>query len=404
MRIGPFSYDFASLPTIGLRALRDARLRQRIIEGAGVSSSRPSRVLAAMALQAKITMDRAVCALRFGLSPSLSNDEWLRIVEEVTRARRLWDACDWIDRPQRYHVSPPALQAPALHRERSRGVDFQDLSFESGYEPHREEPGYDRWLGYRANRTAHAWVLRHDRRPRPWLVCIHGYSVGIPFLDFQTFPVAWLHEELGLNLVMPVLPLHGPRKIGWQSGDGFFTGDILDMIHAEAQAVWDLRRILSWVRLQQPTAVGVYGLSLGGYNAALLAALDPDLACVIAGIPASDFVRLGQLHTRPATLKLAEQAGLNWDEVGRLLRVVSPLALPSRVPHRRRYLFGGVADCIVPPDQVRDLWQHWNRPRIAWYDGSHLSFPWESPVTALLQEALGAAFGPPDEEPQRAVA
>ena len=46
-----------------------------------------------------------------------------------------------------------------------------------------------------------------------------------------------------------------------------------------------------------------------------------------------------------------------------MLRVASPLALEPRVPRERRYLFGAVADRLVPADQVRDLWRHWERPR-----------------------------------------
>jgi len=401
MRIGPFSYNFA-LPTFGLQALRDESRRQRVINGRR-GASRSSSAPVSFALQAKISMDKAACALRFAMSPTPCNQEWLRIVGEVKDARRLWEARHWTSHPERYHESPPVLDTPALHRERSNGTDFLGLSFESGYAPHSDEPGGGRWLDYRPNRTAHAWVIRHRGRPRPWLVCIHGYSCGIPFLDFQIFPIAWLHEELGLNLVMPVLPLHGPRKIGWQSGDGFFGGDVLDTLHAEAQAVWDLRRILSWVRLQQATAVGAYGLSLGGYNAALLAAVDPDLDCVIAGVPATDFVRLGQLHCRPTALLAAEQAGLDWDDVKCVLSVVSPLVLPPRIPKSRRYMFGGLGDCIVPPDQVHDLWEHWDRPRIEWYDGSHLSLPWEAKATALVHEAVSTALGVQNED-ERAVA
>jgi hypothetical protein len=41
----------------------------------------------------------------------------------------------------------------------------------------------------------------------------------------------------------------------------------------------------------------VYGLSLGGYNAALLAAVESELAGVIAGIPAADFVSKNVIPT-----------------------------------------------------------------------------------------------------------
>jgi pimeloyl-ACP methyl ester carboxylesterase len=222
-------------------------------------------------------------------------------------------------------------------------------------------------------------------------MCVHGYGSGFPLIDFAAFRVGWLHEDLGLNVVLPVLPFHGPRRTGWQSGEGFFAGDVLDTLHAEAQAIWDLRRILSWVRAQDGGPVGVYGLSLGAYNGALLAALEDDLACVVAGVPAVDLVRLGRLHSARVAQR-AEEAGLDWQDVYRVYRVISPLTLPSRVAHERRFMFAGSADCIVPEDQVRDLWLHWDRPRIAWYEGSHLSFPFESAVQTFLRDAMQETF------------
>ena len=109
-------------------------------------------------------------------------------------------------------------------------------------------PVATRWLGYERNRTAHAWLLRHPGPPRPWLVCVHGYRMGFPLADFTGFPAAWFHHELGLNVAFPVLPLHGPRKIGLRTGDGFLSGDYLDTIHLQTQAVWDIRRLIRWLR------------------------------------------------------------------------------------------------------------------------------------------------------------
>ena len=72
-----------------------------------------------------------------------------------------------------------ARGAGAALAPQSLGFSFEHLSFESGYEPHLGEPGRERWLSYALNREAHAWVLRHARPGRPWLVCIHGYGMGI---------------------------------------------------------------------------------------------------------------------------------------------------------------------------------------------------------------------------------
>ena len=69
-------------------------------------------------------------------------------------------------------------------------------------------------------------------------------------------------------------------------------------------------------------------------------------------------------------------------------RVISPLDLAPRLPRERRYLFGGIADRIVPADQVRDLWRHWEEPRIVWYQGSHVTFRAHPAVNRLLEDAL----------------
>jgi cephalosporin-C deacetylase-like acetyl esterase len=146
--------------------------------------------------------------------------------------------------------------------------------------------------------------------------------------------------------------------------------------------------LLAWVRAQDAPAVGVYGLSLGGYNAALLASLEPELACVIAGIPATDLTALTQRLDSPYKLERFKQADFAWEQIEEILRVVSPLALSPKVPLERRYIFGGAVDRLIPPSQVWALWQHWERPRILWYAGSHVSIHWEPKVRALVREAL----------------
>jgi dienelactone hydrolase len=191
-----------------------------------------------------------------------------------------------------------------------------------------------------------------------------------------------------MNLILPVLPLHGPRKIRRISGDGMLAGDLLDTVHAFAQAAWDLRRVTSWVRAQGATRIGVFGLSLGGYSTALLSCFEGDLACAIAGIPASDFARLSWRHGPPDSLRAAEELGVGLNETTFLKKVVSPLALEPRIPFERRYLFGGSADQLVPPDQVRDLWRHWGQPKMHWYPGAHVTFPMHPPVRRFIDGAL----------------
>jgi hypothetical protein len=230
--------------------------------------------------------------------------------------------------------------------------------------------------------------MRHPGPDRPWLVCVPGYRMGHPAVDFAGFRARWLYRELGLNVAIPVMPLHGPRRIGRRGGDGYLSGDFLDTIHAQSQAIWDIRRLIAWLREEGAPRVGVQGVSLGGYTTALLASLEEDLDCAIAGIPAVDFLRLARSHAPAILLRVARAMGIRFDRIELLLRVISPLAHTPRVPRTRRYLYAGVADRLAPPDHALDLWNHWDRPRFEWYHGSHVSFLWERGVRDLLEEAL----------------
>jgi hypothetical protein len=341
-----------------------------------------------MALAGQVACDEAILSTMLLGVGRPQGDDFIRIAGEIDAAREQFASAGWLEKPAEYHTAPPDLVDPQLRSASLRGIAYEKLSFDSGYEPREGEPGRDRWLGYTRNRKAHAWVLRHAGGDRPWLVCIHGYQMGSPGIDIRAFRPDWIHEKLGINMIFPVLPLHGPRAKGRRSGDGFIAGEILDTVHAEAQAMWDIRRLLSWVRSQGEGPVGAYGLSLGGYNTALLASLDPDLACAIPGIPATDFTRLFYRHSPSLQVREGEFHGLVEEHMGEVLRVVSPLELEPLVPHDRRYIFAGVADRLVPADQVRDLWRHWDRPRIEWYQGAHVTFAAHPAVRGLIKEAL----------------
>jgi len=340
----------------------------------------------------EVAVDQAVLAQMAISAPAHGlRRDGARVAAEVQEALALFRERGWSESPETYHRTPPPLEKSEVRRRRTRSTHFEHLSFDSEYEPREDEPGRERWLSYAPCRTAHAWVLRHSEaghRPRPWLVCIHGYQMGVPLVDFGAFRPDWLHERLGLNLLLPVLPIHGPRRIRRISGDGFLAGDLLDTVHALAQTAWDLRRLVSWIRAQGGTQIGVYGLSLGGYSAALLACFDPGLRCAIAGIPATDFARLSWKHGPADSLRRAEELGLGLNETSDLKRVVSPLALAPRLPRSARYLFGGAVDQLVPPDLVRDLWLHWERPRILWYPGAHCTFATHRDVRGFIEDAL----------------
>jgi len=362
------------------------------------------------ALAAQVAMDEAVLAVMLSPRRYPRRADYERVGAEVLAVLELYESRGWLDDPRAYHPEPPPLD-PALvrlthRRGRVLGLSYEHLSFPSGYAPWSGEPGRERWAAHVANRTSHAWLLRHDDdRPRPWLVCVHGFGMGSPRTDFAGFRAARLHRELGLNLALPVLPLHGPRRTGHFSGSGAMSFDLLDTVHAVAQGAWDIRRLLAFLVEAQPAppAIGIYGLSLGANVAALVAGLPGPargsgvsggsgaLDLVIAGIPASDLLALFAHHTPARLRRRARAHHMLGEEPGRVFRVVSPLAVEPSVPPPRRYIFAGLGDRMSTPWQAQRLWEHWGGPEISWYAGNHVGFFWSKEAARFVEEALADA-------------
>jgi len=357
-----------------------------------------------LALASKVALDEFFFTTEIASANFVPLRDHARMTREMHEALELFASRHWIDDPRIYHLDPPALEVTRIEAIHSAWLSHRHMRFDSEYAPHAGEPGRERWLGYRANRTAHVRLLEHAGAKRPWLICIPGYRMGHHLVDFTGFRARWLHKTLGLNVAIPVMPLHGPRRDGRRGGDGFFTGDFIDTIHAQTQAVWDVRRLAGWLRARGAPRVGAYGVSLGGYTTALLASLECELDCVIVGIPAIDFMRLLRAHLPSIVERAALRVGLSFREIEQLLQVISPLALSLQVPRERCFIFAGIADQLASPDHARDLWRHWGEPRIAWYHGSHVSFLWEAEVKSLLEEAFRATGLLPPDRPTNVAA
>jgi len=376
----------AAARTAGYLSPRGAARRHRQLAEAGVAEPPSAREIAG-----HVALDEVAMAV-FQLAKSApSAVRWSTIAAEVEQASERWEREGWLDDPASYHGAPPPPIADHRHRRVRVGRrTVEGLSFLSGWAPHPGEPGRDRWLGYRPNHVARVYVLRHSGPPRPWIVCVHGAQMGRPTIDTRVFGVEHLYRDLGLNVALPVLPLHGRRRPPPEMDAMFPTVDLLDNVHGLAQGAWDVRRVLAWVRAQGAPGVAVLGVSLGGNVTALVAGLEPALDCVIAGVPVSDFPSLFRRSTPPRYRGRPEFA-LMGEPAQRLHRVVSPLALWPATPRSRRFLFAGAADRLIDPvGQVLPLSRHWGSPVTHWFPGGHVGHLRRADIAGFVDDALRA--------------
>ena len=340
------------------------------------------------ALVGHVAIDESIMALAIGPNRFPRRSEYQRVGEELGRARALFEERGWLDRPESFHQTPPPLEDPATSRGWALGRSYERLWWPSGYRPHLGVPGTDRWLAFESNRTASAWLLRHPEPDRPWVVCIHGFGTGSAFMDLVSFHAGHLHDDLGVNVAAIVLPVHGARKPNRMSGEEFLGFELMNSVHGITQALWDVRRLLSWVRLQNPTGLGVFGVSLGGLITALVAAFEPDLDLALAGIPMIDFPELirhhAPLHLRMRSIEHNILDGTAQD----VHRVVSPLAMPVAAPHPARAMFAGLGDRLATTEQARRLWTHWEEPETSWFPGSHVGYLWSQQVWRFVDSSL----------------
>lgn len=344
-------------------------------------------------LAVQILLDEILISLMRDPKLFPTGDDYERAGEEMRAAYEMWEERGWLEAPESYHDDPPTPSRVEVVSERALDQRFEHLSFPSGYRPHPGEPGGERWSAQAHNRTAHAYVLRHAERGAPWLVCFHGFGMGRPALDLRAFRTQQLHRDLGLNVAAVVLPMHGPRQVpGARRGEGFMSINLTDSVHGMAQAAWDARSVIRWIASSDPGApVGVYGVSLGGYVAALVASLEEGLACVIAGIPATDIPALYRRHSPPAVRRRALESGALGPEADAVHSVVSPLVLEPKPERGRRFVFAGLGDRMSTAGQAGRLWEHWDRPRIEWYPGGHVGFFFAGGVQRFVVEALDDA-------------
>lgn len=231
------------------------------------------------------------------------------------------------------------------------------------------------------------WV-HEPARPQATALLLHGFTMGWPRIDAPVMMASrWF--ALGLDVALLTLPYHGARKPAGSrfSGEAFARPDVGELNAAAARAVHEVRLALRWLRGADRGPVGLIGLSLGGYLAATVAGLEPELAFVVPMVPPVCF---GDLAWRFFAPRAGDGGGatLGLEDLRLAYRGHSPLTYPLRVPRERALIVAGRGDRIVPASHPHALWEHWERPAIHWFPGSHLAPFGRASIAAAIEGHL----------------
>jgi hypothetical protein len=339
-------------------------------------------------------------------SESLGHDDRMRALSLIGA---FYNRPEFIPRDGPFFAVPRPI-TPAEHHVRKLGRDGEvvDLSWASEFEPlwssealvthfgswAKEEleragiePGFsardiaalgvdrsgqliDKYLRAHKNRNGHArWYRHHDGR-RPTVVILHGYMVGEYAIEERMWPVQKLFDS-GMDVVLSVLPFHGLRRSASRGylPPAFPSGDPRFTIEGFRQLVFDHRALFDYLERTGTPALGVMGVSLGGYGAALLATLDTRIKLATLFIPLAAIEDFAHTHGRligsdaQQMLQREAMAKANWP--------VSPCARPPVITGDKVVIIAGDADAITGSLHTERLARHFDA-HLSPFIGGHL--------------------------------
>ena len=219
------------------------------------------------------------------------------------------------------------------------------------------------------NNTVHGRLYRcgENWQERPTVLLLHGWNDVIDH-HFRFPFMAGQFNRSGLNAATLEAPFHFQRR-PWQLGawSNFLCPDILRTVEAARQAVHEIRAFAEWLRQHGSPAVGLLGVSLGGWLAGLAVCHDTRFSCAVLLVPAASLDRLMENAPFFRGIRLA----LNGQKIqaGRLnLTEARPV-----IPKENILLIESVHDLFVPVEAMEQLWRAWDQPEIWRLRHGHIS-------------------------------
>ncbi len=228
----------------------------------------------------------------------------------------------------------------------------------------------EKYLRSKGNRTAYARWYRHANGPRPVAVLLHGYLGGTFAIEERVLPVRRLFDG-GLDVVLTILPLHGPRRSETRGfrPPAFPSSDPRFTIEGFRQLVFDHRALFEYLRHGGAPGIGLMGMSLGGFSAALLSTLEQNLRFSVLFIPLAAIERFAHDHGR--MLGTPAEQEQQRDALRAAQWPISPFARTPLVAAERVAVVAGEADEVTGLAHAEHLAQHFGT-HVSLFEGGHL--------------------------------
>jgi hypothetical protein len=143
---------------------------------------------------------------------------------------------------------------------------------------------------------------------------------------------------------------------------------------AMLQAIHDLRVWMDYLEGEGVTAMGVSGLSLGGYLSALATSVEPRLKFAIPNAPV--VLPMDMIMEWPplsvAYRHLLAPHGLDIVALRHFMALHCPLTYTPVIEPERLLVIGGAGDRFTAPRYVNLLHEHWAGSQMHWFPGNHV--------------------------------
>lgn len=206
-----------------------------------------------------------------------------------------------------------------------------------------------------------------DWKKRPAVILLHGWNGELGY--YWSFPFLGMAlARSGINSITYELPFHAERR---PRGEGqihnLISDDLVTMVEGIHQCLADACALRLWLLEQGCPSVSVWGYSLGGWLAGLLATQPGAFAAAILQNP------VARMDLAMATLPFAEPYRVATREKAWPIERLNLTNLAPAV--RRTLILAGRNDLFIPLETLEDLATKWKADLINMPHG-HISICW----------------------------